>query len=188
MFARVVSGILLSLGVADLGALNLVLAPRLAAASADAALAAAAPARPCVPPELPAREARAGAPDAVVWAASLAAAPAARPAMPDVTFAFDSTGLDHLPAIHDLRRMAQELGEHPGRRLLLRGHSDPLGFADQNLDLSRRRADAVKDYLVLRGAPADRIAVEGLGPSEPADPLRTPAARARDRRVEILWK
>jgi outer membrane protein OmpA-like peptidoglycan-associated protein len=193
MFARVASGILLALGIADLGVLNLTLAPRLSSASA----AATAAERPCVARETPpACDAPVGAAatGAVIWAASRTEAPPparasqAGRAMPDVAFAFDSTRLEHLPAIHDLRRLAQELRLHPGRRLLLRGHSDPLGLPEQNLDLSRRRAAAVKDYLVIRGAPADRIEIEGLGRSEPADPLQTPAAWARDRRVEILWR
>jgi outer membrane protein OmpA-like peptidoglycan-associated protein len=182
MNIRVLSGILLTLGIADLTVLNVILAPRLA----SAAVATEAPRGECVASVSPAPDTR-----ALILTASIPTVPRATPparAMPDVVFAFDSTHLERLPAIHDLRRLARELRDHPGRQLLLRGHSDPLGFADQNVELSQRRAAAVKDYLVLRGAPADRITVEAVGPAEPADPLQTPAAWARDRRVEILWR
>jgi outer membrane protein OmpA-like peptidoglycan-associated protein len=191
MNARVVSGVLVMLGIVDLTVLNMVLVPRLASAS-TAITIEATPSCERVAPEPPAREAPGSR--AVILAASIGAAPAAREvappahAMPDIEFAFDGTGLEHLPAIHDLRRLARALRDNPGRRLLLRGHSDPLGFPLQNLALSERRAAAVRDYLVLRGAPADRIDVEGIGPNEPKDPLQTPGAWARDRRVEILWR
>jgi outer membrane protein OmpA-like peptidoglycan-associated protein len=190
MNARALSGILLALGMVDLGVLNVLLAPRLA----GAAIAAEAPHGKCVAQEAPARApVEATDASANIWAASIGAAPTTRDApparaLPDIAFAFDSTRLEHLGAIQDLRRLARELRDHPDRQLLLRGHSDPAGFPQQNIELSKRRAAAVKDYLVIRGAPADRISIEGVGPNEPADRLQTPAAWARDRRVEILWR
>jgi OOP family OmpA-OmpF porin len=183
MNARALSGILLTLGIVDLGVLNVLLAPRLARAG----IAVEAPYRECVALEDPAPDHR-----ALIQAASIEATPpataAAVRAMPDIVFAFDSTQLEHLGAIHDLRRLARELRDHPNRKLILRGHSDPLGFPLQNIELSQRRASAVRDYLVMRGAPTDRIAIEGVGPNEPADMHQTPAAWARDRRVEVLWR
>jgi outer membrane protein OmpA-like peptidoglycan-associated protein len=185
MNARALSGILLALGAADMVVLNVILAPRFA----SAAVTTEAPRSDCVAAAAPpAPDARALSRAASIGTASNTRAALPARAMPDVAFAFDSTRLEHLPAIHDLRRLARELRDHPDRQLLLRGHSDPLGFAMQNLDLSQRRAEAVKDYLVIRGAPADRIAVEAAPPTEPADPLQTPAAWARARRVEILWR
>ena len=70
----------------------------------------------------------------------------------------------------------------------LRGHSDPVGVPAHNIDLAERRALVVKRYLVRRGAPADRIAVEAVGAADPADPRHTIAAWARNRRVEVLWR
>jgi outer membrane protein OmpA-like peptidoglycan-associated protein len=185
MNATVASGILLALGTVDLGVLNLILAPRLSRAS-TAVVVNEVP----VAPDPPAREARALAsgPGTLIAAASIETATPPARAIPDVEFAFDSTSIDRLAAVHDLRRLAQELGADPGRQILLRGHSDPLGAPLHNLELSRRRAAAIKDYLVIRGAAPSSIAVVAIGPSELADPLQTPAAWARDRRVEILWR
>jgi outer membrane protein OmpA-like peptidoglycan-associated protein len=182
---RVASCICLTLGLIDVAVLNVILAPRLQLAAAATTIAApvdehvareAPPPPP--PPAVPALDTRAKVPEA---------RPSAR-AMPDISFAFDSTGLDHLPSIHDLRRLARELEDHPDRQLLLRGHADALGNPRHNVTLSLRRASAVRDYLVLRGAPADRITVEGSGAAEPASPLEAIPIWSRDRRVELLWR
>jgi outer membrane protein OmpA-like peptidoglycan-associated protein len=193
VIARIASSILLALGTADLVVLNLVLAPRL---HRTGAAIAEAPRR-----EDPARgrtdlQARDEAPDgrALILATSLGASPTAANdapparAMPDVGFAPDSARLDHLPAIHALRRLAQQLRADPDRQILLRGHADARGAPEHNLDLSRQRAEAVREYLVIRGAPADRLVVEAVGSAEPADPHEEPATWARDRRVELLWR
>ena len=179
---RVASCICLTLGLLDVAVLNVILAPRLQLAAAATTIAAPADERVAreapPPPAAPGADTRARAPEA---------RPSAR-AMPDVTFAFDSTGLDHLPSIHDLRRLARELEEHPDRQLLLRGHADALGNPRHNVTLSLRRASAVRDYLVLRGAPADRITVEASAAAEPASPSEAIPTWSRDRRVELLWR
>ena len=54
-----------------------------------------------------------------------------------------------------------------------------------NRDLSRRRADSVKRYLVEHGIDTARIETRGAGPDEPVDSNRTPAGRARNRRIEF---
>jgi peptidoglycan-associated lipoprotein len=194
VIARIASSILLALGTADLCVLNLVLAPRLL--RTGAAIAVEAPRHEGAArgrTDLPARD---EAPDgrALILATSLGASPTAANdapparAMPDVGFAPDSTRLDHLPAIHALRRLALELRADPGRQILLRGHADARGAPGHNLELSRQRAAAVREYLVIRGAPADRLVVEAVGSAEPADTHEEPAAWARDRRVELLWR
>jgi outer membrane protein OmpA-like peptidoglycan-associated protein len=180
---RVASCICLTLGLLDVAVLNVILAPRLQLAAAATTIAAPADervAREASPPlpAAPAAETRAPAPEA---------RPSTR-AMPDINFAFDSTGLDHLPSIHDLRRLARELEDHPDRQLLLRGHADALGNPRHNVTLSLRRASAVRDYLGFRGAPADRITVEASGAAEPASPSEAIPIWSRDRRVELLWR
>jgi peptidoglycan-associated lipoprotein len=199
MYARVVSGILLALGTADLGVLNLVLAPRLQSTSAAVEagaewVAERPPAWEAHGEECARVQVTRADTSSDVWAGSTTVTAGTRTATApvhattDVTFAFDSTRLEHLETIHHLRRLARELAESPGRSLVLRGHSDPLGVPSHNVELSERRAQAVRDYLVLRGAPADRITVEAIGSNEPADPLQTPSAWAKDRRVEVLWR
>jgi len=190
MHARFASGLFLALGLADLAVLDLFLAPRLAAeqAALDHALPAATSpeaAWDTAPPPAAKRIAPSPRP-----APRATAAPAAeaRPVVPDVLFGIESESVTRLPAILLLDRVARDLRAHPGRRLLLRGHADRLGSAAHNLTLSRRRAEAVRRILTVRGAPGDRIAVEAVGDTEPADPGSTPAAWAKNRRVQILWR
>lgn len=70
-------------------------------------------------------------------------------------------------------------------KVLITGHADAQGTAQQNLVLSERRAKAVQAYLVARGFPDNRINVDFKGDTQPVDPARTPAAFAKNRRVVI---
>lgn len=74
-----------------------------------------------------------------------------------------------------------------GGPVRLVGHTDADGSDAHNLDLSRRRAGAVRDWLVAREAldPA-RFAIEGLGESAPRAPNDTPANKQLNRRVEVV--
>jgi OOP family OmpA-OmpF porin len=68
------------------------------------------------------------------------------------------------------------------------GHTDNVGTEQRNLELSTRRAQTVRDYLVSQGYPAEKISFRGYGPSMPVDKTDSEAARARNRRVEIKVK
>ena len=65
------------------------------------------------------------------------------------------------------------------------GHTDSDGDSNRNLSLSRRRAAAVKQYLVSRGIKAERLETEGFGSSKPIVPNDTPENKARNRRIEF---
>jgi outer membrane protein OmpA-like peptidoglycan-associated protein len=65
------------------------------------------------------------------------------------------------------------------------GHTDSTGSDAYNEDLSKRRADAVADYLALRGVSRARIATIGYGERYPVADNATDEGRARNRRVEI---
>ncbi|MBB5217113.1 outer membrane protein OmpA [Parapusillimonas granuli] len=69
--------------------------------------------------------------------------------------------------------------------LIATGHTDSIGTEKYNLGLSQRRANTVKNYLVSKGIPADRIYVEGKGESAPIASNATREGRAQNRRVEI---
>ncbi len=68
------------------------------------------------------------------------------------------------------------------------GHTDNVGTAQSNLLLSTRRAEAVRDFLVKQGYPAEKITFKGYGQTAPIDKNDTEAGRARNRRVEIKVK
>lgn len=72
------------------------------------------------------------------------------------------------------------------RNLIIEGHTDSQGSESYNLDLSQRRADEVRNYLVQRGYPADRIKSHGLGKGHPIADNASPEGRANNRRVEII--
>ena len=72
------------------------------------------------------------------------------------------------------------------RNLIVEGHTDSQGSESYNQGLSQRRADAVRDYLVQRGYPADRIQARGKGKGRPIADNASPEGRANNRRVEIV--
>jgi outer membrane protein OmpA-like peptidoglycan-associated protein len=65
------------------------------------------------------------------------------------------------------------------------GHTDASGSANANNALSEARAMSVRDYLTARGVPAEGLSAQGYGSRMPLDPARTPAADARNRRIEF---
>ncbi|MGM0660763.1 MAG: OmpA family protein [Pseudomonadota bacterium] len=71
--------------------------------------------------------------------------------------------------------------------IALVGHTDTVGAIDGNIGLSRARAEAVRRYLIeTHDAPAARIAAHGIGYLAPRGANDTSAARARNRRVEVV--
>ncbi len=86
-----------------------------------------------------------------------------------------------------LEEMGTMLEEHPDLRLRIEGHTDATGDDASNLELSQRRAEAVRDFLVESyGVEAGRLEVEGLGETKPIDDNDTPEGRQNNRRVELV--
>jgi type II secretory pathway predicted ATPase ExeA/outer membrane protein OmpA-like peptidoglycan-associated protein len=86
----------------------------------------------------------------------------------------------------DLEKVAQALNDNPGWSAIIEGHTDSQGGAAYNLDLSSRRALAVRDELVFTyHVPATRLSIIGAGSETPLQPNETPAGRASNRRVEV---
>lgn len=85
-----------------------------------------------------------------------------------------------------LTEIATILRDHPDWKLRIDGHTDNVGNDAANLELSRRRAVAVKEALVTRfKVDASRLTTGGYGESSPKDTNATPEGRARNRRVEL---
>lgn len=86
-----------------------------------------------------------------------------------------------------LKEIADVLARNASWSLAINGHTDGIGSDKYNLDLSRRRAAAVKDALVKRyGIAAGRLTTAGMGESQPKDTNETLEGRARNRRVELV--
>lgn len=104
--------------------------------------------------------------------------------LPDVTFAVDSTQIS--PSFRAaLDEVAASLQKYPNSLIDVMGHTDSTGSDSYNLDLSRRRAEAVANYLGMRGVSRARIATVGYGEQYPRADNSTEEGRALNRRVEI---
>lgn len=105
--------------------------------------------------------------------------------LPDgVTFAVNSTTIS--PQFQrTLDTIAESMRQYPNSLIDIMGHTDSTGSEAYNEDLSKRRADAVADYLAMRGVSRARIATIGYGERYPVADNATEAGRALNRRVEI---
>ena len=86
-----------------------------------------------------------------------------------------------------LKEIAAALNENPTVRVKIIGHTDADGDDAKNLDLSKRRADSVKDELAKTfGIDVARFETDGKGETQPVGPNDTPANKALNRRVEFI--
>nr|WP_288358572.1 OmpA family protein [uncultured Pseudomonas sp.] len=84
-------------------------------------------------------------------------------------------------------KLVQFLQLNPRRTLRIEGYSDSSGKREENLELSRARAQTVADALIDLGVDAKRIEVQGFGESFPVAENASAKGRAQNRRVEILF-
>jgi outer membrane protein OmpA-like peptidoglycan-associated protein len=105
--------------------------------------------------------------------------------LPGVFFDTGKTALKP-GARNTLGKIADQLRINENTRITIEGHTDSVGSEQLNQSLSEKRAAAVRDYLVSRGVPADRITTTGLGESSPVATNDTPAGRQQNRRVELI--
>lgn len=84
-----------------------------------------------------------------------------------------------------LNAMGTALEADPRARIILSGHTDADGNRAYNEALSLERAEAIKQDLVDRGFPADRISTVGRGAAHPIADNLTSAGKAKNRRVEV---
>ena len=101
----------------------------------------------------------------------------------EINFATDRSVLtDGFPS---LLRLAELLEKHPDYRVKLEGYADSSGPASYNMDLGRRRAGAVRDFLVKYGARTGQIVIGAHGERRPAADNRLRTGRWMNRRVEM---
>ncbi|MCF8069713.1 MAG: OmpA family protein [Desulfobacterales bacterium] len=86
-----------------------------------------------------------------------------------------------------LSKVQQAIGIFGQPTVIIEGHTDSTGSVQTNQELSQKRAEAVKTYLVANNTlPANRIRATGYGPSRPLAPETTPEGRAMNRRIDVL--
>jgi outer membrane protein OmpA-like peptidoglycan-associated protein len=102
-----------------------------------------------------------------------------------VLFGIDSDRLTQEARL-SVARVAGFLIALADRDALIEGHTDSSGAASHNLDLSRRRAESVRDALAEFGVEKERLMAEGYGSLFPVADNSTAAGRERNRRVEIV--
>lgn len=101
-----------------------------------------------------------------------------------VTFELDSAVLT-AGARERLDVVARSLLDWPSVRVEIGGHSDSTGSDRYNLQLSEKRAQSVRDYLISRGVPAEQLTATGYGESRPIADNDSKQGRAINRRVEL---
>ena len=85
-----------------------------------------------------------------------------------------------------LDRAAKIINEVPNMKLTIIGHTDSQASDSYNVELSRDRAEAVKEYLVSQGVDASKLMTKGMGESEPIADNSTEQGRFRNRRIEFI--
>lgn len=99
---------------------------------------------------------------------------------------FDTNSSVVRPGLYgELDRIASVLVQYPQTLIRIEGHTDNVGSEAHNMDLSRRRAEAVKNLLVQRGVDGSRMEVVAFGESTPVATNDTEAGRQKNRRVEL---
>ena len=100
--------------------------------------------------------------------------------------AFEPERTDLLPtSLPVLDQVIVVLRDNPAVRLEIAGYTDNSGEAPRNQELSQKRADAVKAYLVSKGIDAARLTSKGFGQDAPVADNATPEGREKNRRVEF---
>jgi outer membrane protein OmpA-like peptidoglycan-associated protein len=99
---------------------------------------------------------------------------------------FDTDKADlKVGAAKTLEEVVKLLGSHPDLAVEIQGHTDSTGGDEHNLQLSRRRAETVKRYLLLYGVAEGRLRSTGFGEEKPVGDNATEEGRALNRRVEL---
>jgi outer membrane protein OmpA-like peptidoglycan-associated protein len=100
---------------------------------------------------------------------------------------FDTDKSDLKPAAQtNLQNLANSLQKNANTNILIVGHTDDTGSDSHNMDLSVRRAESVKSYIVADNVSASRLTTSGKGEAEPIADNTTTAGRSQNRRVEIV--
>ena len=120
-------------------------------------------------------------------AASLAVKPPPKRCQPAVLdIKFDTDKADIKPEYHnELQQVAEFLTEFPKATGAIEGYTDSIASMKYNMDLSQRRADSVRDYLIKKfNIAPERITAKGYGETKPVGDNKTAEGRKQNRRIE----
>jgi len=102
---------------------------------------------------------------------------------------FNSGGANLKPQSQTrLEPLVQYLQGNQKREIIIEGHTDSVGNSEINKNLSLKRADAVKEFLITRGIDTNRVETRGFGEEVPVATNTTNAGRGLNRRVEVVIK
>ena len=100
---------------------------------------------------------------------------------------FFETNSDKLKvaSLAQLDELAELLKKYEAANLVIEGHADSQGEDAFNLNLSQKRTESVKTYLMSKGIMESRLTATGFGESRPIADNKTKLGRAKNRRVEL---
>ncbi len=106
----------------------------------------------------------------------------------ELVFEFDRARIRPI-SYADLDRIADVLRRHPDAKIEIQGHRDESpGESVRAVDITRKRAEAVREYLIEQGVPPSMLYAQGYGESLPIANNRTSQGRLQNRRVELVLK
>jgi len=105
--------------------------------------------------------------------------------MPDVLFDFNKYTLKS-EARERLAKISGIVEAYPGLKLQVEGHTDSIGSDEYNVQLSEKRADSVRAYLVSNGVRPDSVSAQGFGKADPVADNSTASGRKLNRRVDMV--
>ncbi|MEI7803078.1 MAG: OmpA family protein [Bacteroidota bacterium] len=85
------------------------------------------------------------------------------------------------------RKKQDQRNEKDDWKLKIAGHTDNVGTSEFNMQLSKARAESVREYLISRGLKASRFIIEYYGETKPIDTNDTEEGRQKNRRVEMIF-
>lgn len=101
-----------------------------------------------------------------------------------ILFEFDKA-LVKKDSYGELQSLVNLLQMNPSLKVSLEGHTDAMGSESYNINLSKNRVNAVKDFLIYNGIPEGRIIIEHHGETKPRQSNETTEGRQSNRRVDI---